>query len=175
MASADADQLRAQLALAQKRASVATELRQLAESYKAKAERLGKTLADERERAGAQSEVWKQQLKTLRARARAEKEHSRELEERIEGLMRNERGGAPRGDAWHTPSPRSAPFSGSSSTGHATPTNGVNGTLRQGVGKVLSTASERVDSALDKVDGLVERLSRNKKKGEYTPASTDGD
>ena len=53
--------------------------------------------------------------------------------------------------------------------------NGVKGALRQGVGKVLSSASERVDSALDKVDGLVERLARNTKKGEYTPASTDGD
>jgi hypothetical protein len=170
----DVEQLRAQLALAQKRASVATELRQLAESYKAKAERLSKTLADERERAGAQSEVWKQQLKSLRVRARTEKEHSRQLEERIESLMRNERGGTPRGDSWHTPSPRSAPFSGSSA-GHTTPTNGVKGALRQGVGKVLSSASERVDSALDKVDGLVERLARNTKKGEYTPASTDGD
>lgn len=171
----DADELetlRSKLTLAQKRESVAVELRQLAESYKAKAERLGKMLEDERERAGAQSEVWKQQLKTLRARAREEKEHSRQLEERLRSFMQSEGRGSR--DKWQTPSPRPAPLSGAS-TGHTTPTSGVKGALRQGMGKVLSSATEKVDSALDKVDGLVERLARNAKKGEYTPASTDGD
>ena len=79
------ERLRAQQALAQKRESVAAELRQLAESYKAKAERLGQQLVDEREKAAAQGELWKQQLKTLRIRGRADRERLLELEGELRG------------------------------------------------------------------------------------------
>ena len=78
-----AERLRAQQALASKRESVAIELRQLAESYKAKAERLGQQLVEEREKAIAQGELWKHQLQTVRMRGRADKERLRTLEIRI--------------------------------------------------------------------------------------------
>ena len=183
----EVERLRAQLVVAQKREAVGAELRQVAEGYKAKAEKLSKTLNEERERAGAQSELWKQQLKTLRARAREEKEHSRQLEERLQAVMRGE-GAIPMGAgtpqtasmAGTPQSLRSAPDSGASFAAQSPGPNVVPlkaRALRDGVGKVLSSASLEVDRALDKVDGFVERLARNRdsKKGEYTPASTDGD
>ena len=68
---------------------------------------------------------------------------------------------------------------------HLTPA--ANG-LRRGVGRVLSTANDRLDRGLDRVDGLVERIARKsaepdglaqriarKAAGHFTPVSQDGD
>ena len=167
---------------------MASELRQLAESYKAKAERLAQQLVEERDRAGAQGDLWKQQLSTQRARRTADKERLRQLEERLRMYMQRDGGAAMsphdgvRSIAWDsTPgsSPRSAPRSGASSMTATPPSNGSSqrGGLRRGVGRVISTATSidaKVDRALDRVThGIVGLTTR--KAGSFTPVSTDGD
>ena len=162
----EVENLRAQLAHAQKRDAVSAELRQLAETYKTKAERLGKQLIDEREKAAAQGDLWKQQLQKLRERSRVDKEHARQLEERLRHMMRS--------PSAMTPSPRSqdgrprylATMTPSSTSPRSTPKSGLKG-------RVLSTASSldaKVDRAFDRVDGLVERLARNTKTN-FSPLS----
>lgn len=203
------DRLQTQQALAQKRESVAVELRQLAESYKAKAERLGQQLVEERERAAAQSELWKQQLQALRARSRADRERLRVLMMHDDGRAASPAHGCEYGADVRTPNGAStrssAPRSGASSMGSTPPTNGSNGSLRRGVGRVISTASSidakvrvalllrcsgcslltlrsyvlQVDRALDRVDGIVGRFATSRgatnKAGSFTPLSTEGD
>ena len=146
--------LRAQLAHAQKRDAVSAELRQLAETYKTKAERLGKQLIDEREKAAAQGDLWKQQLYKLRERSRVDKEHARQLEERRH-MMR---------------SPSADLRLGAKTAGPVTATMTPSSTSPRALqkrleGQVLSTASSdaKVDRAFDRVDGLVERLVLNTK------------
>ena len=78
------DALRAQLALAQKRAAMGSEFRQLSESYKAKVDRLSCQLSEERTQAQASTQVWKDQMASLRSRARSDKEALRLLEMRVQ-------------------------------------------------------------------------------------------
>ena len=70
--------------------SVSAELRQLSEGYKAKAERLGAELVSERESAAARSELWKQQLSSLRQRSKNDREHARQLAGRLQQLMQQQ-------------------------------------------------------------------------------------
>jgi hypothetical protein len=177
--STDADQLRAQL---QKRESIAVELRQLAESYKAKSDRLAQQLTEERQQAASQGELWKQQLQSLRTRSRADKERARELEERIRAMRREAAAASATGDdappqPWTTPAPRGSEREVHSiDSSRSTPASGAKG-LRGVKGKVLSTAvslDSTVDRALDRVDGFVKNLSR-RTTSHFTPVSTEGD
>lgn len=168
------------MALAAKRDSVATELRQLVESYKAKAARLGQQLAEERECAVAQSELWKQQLHSLRARMRTDREHARALEGQLRAWQAQEGHPSPPLQMM-TPSPRcgsserSTPLSARSAppTSSGGRAGSRTGSVKGKVARVLTSVDSKVDRALDRVDGIVGRLkmgagSAHKPVGQFT-------
>ena len=170
--------------------AAAREMRSLVESYKAKAEAAEQQLAAERQQAGAQSDLWKQQLHSLRTRARADKERAAQLEMQLRAVGESPAAhrNTDRSDVWPAASPhslgapRSAPGASSRTASElpATPTNGAKG-LRRGVGKVVDRVDQAVDRSLDKmvdrVDGLVGRLSRqaSARQTNFTQLPTDGD
>ena len=172
------EQLRAQQALTARREVVAAELRQLAESYKAKAEQLSEQLKEERDKAAAQGELWTTQLHSLRTKHRQEKERALQLEERLRQHGGSE-DGTPHQEASNRPSEsrresrreshveaEGLRFGGRSSMGSSvggrTPlsANGSASSVRarasQGVERV-SQGVERVKVTASKVDNAVDR------------------
>ena len=149
----------------------------LVEQYRAQVEALTRQLGEERELAARQGALWKEQLQSLRTRARADKELARQLEERLRAAQVRGGtpggGGTPRSAGMHsTPgqrgSVRSSPHSGATSSadrpgtrGPPTPQDLQDATqaLRKNMGKVLGAVDRRFDGALDKVDGLVGRIA----------------
>ena len=73
--------LQAQLALAEQRAAVAEQYKEVSEGYKRKAERLAEQLHELQVQGEAQGGLWKEQLSSLRGRARAEAARADELEQ----------------------------------------------------------------------------------------------
>ena len=132
------------------------------------AERLQQQLAEERGKAATQGELWKQQMQSLRARARADKERIVALQSTLRGeaggsvgltspALTGELGSTPNG-RHRTPRDRS---SFGSSVGGRTPGSvdtGAFGSTADGVKGLLHTVDSKVDRAFDRMEGVSKKL-----------------
>jgi hypothetical protein len=197
VAADEAAQLRQHLLQAQQReAALAEQLRQtqmlqhsggsehlehLANSYRAKAEQLAQQLADERNVAATQGELWKEQMQALRTRSKADRENAQQLEEQLRAVLNGDHS-TPRlrasAEGRGTPSTRTPePGPGDEPLifgGARARPGGSRGsipipipiipmskdTVKKEVTKVLGVVDKKVDGVLDKVadkmDGVLD-------------------
>ena len=197
VAADEAAQLRQHLLQAQQReAALAEQLRQtqmlqhsggsehlqhLANSYRAKAEQLAQQLADERNVASTQGELWKEQMQALRTRSKADRENAQQLEERLRAVLNGDQS-TPRlrasAEGRGTPSTRTPePSPGDEPLffdGARARSGGSRGSIpipipiipmskdnvKKEVAKVLGVVDKKVDGVLDKVadkmDGVLD-------------------
>ena len=197
VAADEAAQLRQHLLQAQQReAALAEQLRQtqmlqhsggsehlqhLANSYRAKAEQLAQQLADERNVASTQGELWKEQMQALRTRSKADRENAQQLEERLRAVLNGDQS-TPRlrasAEGRGTPSTRTPePSPGDEPLffdGARARSGGSHGSIpipipiipmskdnvKKEVAKVLGVVDKKVDGVLDKVadkmDGVLD-------------------